>query len=132
MSIVNVVLATTVADVFRKFSDAIEAGELDRANPEAVAIKCKRVVGDSLNEAMRVVFNGNNYDTAEQQKLVDNHKLLNIECGVDAIDVMCNAKNTALFEKHSVLTPIELEARRDILLIQVMVSSLFLVIIVDY
>jgi len=65
---------------------------------------------------MRVVFNGNGYDEANQKMLVKERGLLQLNSGVDSIEMMTNEKNMKLFESQSVLTREELTARQTVML----------------
>lgn len=85
VSLVNTVLQTIVADAFKCFADQIEAG----AAPQAVASK-------ALEESWKVVFNGNNYDAANQQMLTD-RGVWRIDSGVEAICRLTDPKNIKLF-----------------------------------
>ena len=104
VSLVNTVLNTITAKAFKDFSDAIEKG----AKPSEVAKK-------SLQASWKVIFNGNGYDSAEQEKLT-NDGLWRIDSGVEAIARYTDPKNIAIFEDMNVLTKVECEARRTILL----------------
>mmetsp|Transcript_13970 Transcript_13970/g.26773 ORF Transcript_13970/g.26773 Transcript_13970/m.26773 type:complete len:712 (+) Transcript_13970:77-2212(+) len=103
VSLVNTVLNTITAEKFAQFADKIEAGE----DPAKVA-------QDALNKHWKVIFNGNNYDEANQQMLTDNG-VWRIDSGVEAIARLTADKNIALFEKMGVFTAEECTARQDVL-----------------
>lgn len=103
VSLVNTVLNTIAAAKFDQFATAVEAG----ADPVAIARK-------ALETHWKVVFNGNNYDPANQQMLTDKG-VWRIDSGVEAIKRFIDPKNVALFEKMGVFQPIECAARTDIL-----------------
>lgn len=103
VSMVNTVLNTITAEKFSEFADRIEAGE------DAVAI-----AREELKKNWRVVFNGNNYDEANQKMLTE-RGVWRIDSGVEAIARLTADKNVALFEKMGVLTSEECSARQDIL-----------------
>lgn len=88
---VNTVLNTMTAQKFKHFADAIEAG----ADPIKVA-------QDALNDSWKVIFNGDNYDEANQEMLTK-RGVWRIDSGVDAICRFSDPKNTALFESMGVL-----------------------------
>merc|ERR1711968_107693 len=106
VSLVNTVLNTITAKAFKDFSDAIEKG----AKPSEVAKK-------SLQASWKVIFNGNGYESAVQEKLT-NDGLWRIDSGVEAIARYTDPKNIAIFEDMNVLTKVECKARRTILLDQ--------------
>lgn len=104
VSLVNTVLNTITAQKFGEIADRIDAGE----DPVHIA-------RDTLNKHWKVVFNGNNYDPANQQMLTD-RGVWRIDSGVEAINVLTNEKNIKLFEKTGVMTKEECAARRVVLL----------------
>lgn len=103
VSLVNTVLNTLAAEKFAMFADRIEAGE----SPADVA-------RDALKKHWKVIFNGDNYDEANQQMLTD-AGVWRIDSGVEAIATLSSEKNVALFEKMGVFGAEELSARQDVL-----------------
>lgn len=103
VSLVNTVLNTIAAEKFAEFADRIEAGE-----------SAGDVAREALKKHWKVVFNGDNYDEANQKMLTDSG-LWRIDSGVEAIARLTAAKNVALFEKMRVFTSEELTARQDVL-----------------
>jgi glutamine synthetase len=85
VSIVNTVLNTMCAGMFRDFADAIER----KADPREVASK-------ALNDHWKVIFNGNNYDERVQNELTAKG-VWRIDSGVDAVCRFTDPKNTSLF-----------------------------------
>jgi len=106
VSMVNTVLNTMCAFVFKEFADAIEAG----ASPDSVAQK-------ALKESWKSVFNGNGYDPANQAMLT-NRGVWRIDSGVDAICRLSEPKNVKLFSDMNVLSAEECDARQTVLLNQ--------------
>lgn len=104
VSLVNTVLATITAKSFKEFADAIAKG----AKPRDVAVK-------ALKENWKVVFNGNGYDSANQEMLTK-RGVWRIDSGVDAICKYTEPKNVALFEEMKVLSKEECEARQSVML----------------
>ena len=99
VSLVNTVLNTITANAFKEVADRIEGGETAQA-----------VAADLINTHVpKVVFNGDNYDEANQEMLTK-AGVWRIDSGVDAICRYSDPKNTALFEAMGVLKPNE--ARR--------------------
>ena len=103
VSMVNTVLNTITAEKFAEFADRIEAGE-----------KPADVARSALKKHWKVVFNGNNYDEANQAMLTE-RGVWRIDSGVEAIKALTSTKNIALFEKMNVLSAEECVARQDIL-----------------
>jgi len=104
VSLVNTVLATITADAFKEFADAIEGGKAPR-----------EVATEALNKHWKVIFNGNNYDEANQEMLTQ-RGVWRIDSGVDAICRLTDPKNLELFESMGVLQPVECSARQTIFL----------------
>ena len=105
VSLVNTVLNTITANAFKEVADRIEGGETAQA-----------VAADLLNTHVpKVVFNGDNYDEANQEMLTK-RGVWRIDSGVDAICRYSDPTNTALFEAMGVLKPNECAARQEILL----------------
>lgn len=104
VSMVNTVLASACAKIFKEFSDAIEAG----ATPRAVATK-------ALKENFRVVFNGDGYNTDNQNMLIG-RGLCCIDSNVDSILCLREAKNKRMFSEMGVFTENECDARADAML----------------
>lgn len=103
VSLVNTVLNTIAAEKFAQFADRIEAGE----SPADVA-------REALKKHWKVIFNGDNYDEANQQMLTD-RGVWRIDSGVEAIAQLTDPKNITLFEKMNVFNAEELAARQDVL-----------------
>eukprot|EP00934_Nitzschia_sp_Nitz4_P008635 Nitzschia sp. Nitz4//scaffold78_size91513//35044//37334//NITZ4_004923-RA/size91513-snap-gene-0.137-mRNA-1//-1//CDS//3329558112//8625//frame0 len=103
VSLVNTVLNTIAAEKFAEFAEKIEAGE-----------DASTIAREALKKHWKVVFNGDNYDEANQQMLTD-RGVWRIDSGVEAIAQLTAEKNIALFEKMNVFTGDELSARQDVL-----------------
>ena len=105
VSLVNTVLNTITANAFKKVSDRIDAGE-----------DAKAIAADLIKTHVpKVVFNGDNYDEANQEMLTK-RGVWRIDSGVEAICRYSAPKNTALFEEMKVLRAEECVARQTILL----------------
>lgn len=103
VSLVNTVLNTICAEKFAEFADKIEGGA-----------DASDVAREALKKHWKVIFNGDNYDEANQAMLTD-RGVWRIDSGVDAISRLTADKNIALFEKMGVFTADELVARQDVL-----------------
>ena len=102
----NVVLNTAVAESFRVFADELESA--DDFN-SAVAKLIKRTFTDHR----RIIFDGNGY-SYEWKKEAARRGLLNLESSVDAFKCFNLPKNVALFERHNVMSKVEIDSREDI------------------
>lgn len=101
-SLVNTVLACMTAEAFSEISDAIESGK-----------KPREVTSALLDKHWKAIFNGNNYDVGEQERLTK-EGVWRIDSAVDAICRYTDPKNIKLFESLNVLTAAECAARQTI------------------
>ncbi|MGL5254736.1 MAG: glutamine synthetase III [Brevinema sp.] len=104
----NMVLNTIVADILKDFADELEKEEgnfHDRLND---------LIKKSISSHKRIIFNGNNYSKEWKQE-AQKRGLFNLENTPDALEVFKNPKSIAVFQKHKVLSPVELSSRYDIL-----------------
>jgi len=104
VSLVNTVLCTIWADSFGHLADQIEAGG-----------KPAEVAAAALDQHWKVIFNGNNYDEANQEALTK-AGVWRIDSGVDSLQRLSDPKNVDLFSRHGVLNEKECKARTAVLL----------------
>ena len=102
----NVVLNTAVAESFRIFADELE-GASDFNSAVAKLIK------KTFSEHRRIIFDGNGY-SFEWKKEAERRGLLNLESSVDAFKCFNLPKNVELFERHGVMSKVEIDSREDI------------------
>merc|ERR1719203_1264386 len=103
VSMVNTVLNTITAEKFGEFADRIDAGE----SPLDVS-------REALNAHWKVIFNGENYDEGNQDKLTA-AGVWRIDSGVEATHHLVSEKNVALFNKMNVFTKEECYSREVVL-----------------
>ena len=106
IALTNVVLNTALADVFRQFSDRLEAASDRQAELRAI-------ISDVMTAHGRIIYNGNNYSEAWVQE-ARRRGLPILNNSVDAYESLVAPKNVALFARHGVFTASECAARRDI------------------
>merc|ERR1711990_1192578 len=99
VSMVNTALNTMTAAKFKEFADAIESG----ASARDVAAK-------ALKDSWKCIFNGDNYDEANQKMLTEKG-VWRIDSGVEANKRYTAEKNVALFGEMGVFSPEECKAR---------------------
>lgn len=104
LSIINTVLGTITAKVFKEFADAIAGGKTPR-----------EVASAALKESFQVIFNGNCYDPATTAELRAKG-LCAIDSSVEALCKFTDPKNIELFEEMKVFTKEECLAQQDLLL----------------
>ena len=99
---------TMVAEVFSVFADRLE--KADDFNSEVDAI-----IKEVVNENGRILFNGDGY-SKEWEKEAEKRGLLNLRSTVDALPLLKSDKNIEMFEKHKVLSRVEINSRVAIVL----------------
>lgn len=104
----NFVLNTSMAESLEYFAERLE-------NAQNKDDEIKNIITETVNKHGRIIFNGNNY-TDEWVAEAKNRGLLNLGNSVDAINTICDEKNSSLFEKYGVLSRSEIRARHEILL----------------
>jgi glutamine synthetase len=104
----NTVLNTVVAETLSRIAERIEkSGDVNA--------EIQKYVKEVVTNHKRIIFNGNNYSdewVAEAEK----RGLPNIRSTVASIPAMVAEKNIAIFEKHQVLSKVELHSRVEIML----------------
>lgn len=104
----NIILNAIVADVLCSFAD-----ELEKATDFSLALN--KIIKNTIKNHRRIIFNGNNYSD-EWRKKAEERKLLILESAAESLPYFVEKKNIALFVKHKVFTPAEVESRCKILL----------------
>ena len=103
----NMVLNTAVAESFRQFADVLEdAEDFD----ETVA----KLIKETFAAHLRIIFDGNGY-SEDWKKEAEKRGLLNLSTSPDAFKLFDDPKNVKLFERHGVMSKIEIESREEIL-----------------
>ena len=105
---VNMVINTIVAESLRQFADRLEGAENFKK-------ELNKLIRETITKHKRIIFNGNNY-SQEWVKEAAKRGLLNLLSTPDCVPLYASEKNIALFERHHVLSRVELEARCEILL----------------
>ncbi|GHU74312.1 glutamine synthetase [Clostridia bacterium] len=104
----NIVLNTIVAETLSEFADALE-GSVNFTHA------LNELIRKTVQEHKRVIFNGNNY-TKDWEDEAQRRGLFNFKHTADALPYFVHDENVALFEKHHVLTPVEVHSRYEIML----------------
>ncbi len=103
----NIVLNTAVAESFRQFADVLEdAEDFDEA--------LTKLLRETFAAHRRIIFDGNGY-SEEWEKEAKERGLLNLHTSVEAYKCFDLEKNIKLFERHGVMSKVEVESRKDIL-----------------
>ena len=104
----NIVLNTIVAEALCSYADRLEG-------VENLTDAVHELVKKTMNDHMRVVFNGNGYSN-EWKVEAERRGLLNLTSTVDALPQMIEQKNIDVFVKHGVYSESEIRSRYEILL----------------
>lgn len=102
----NVVLNTIVAEELSIFADKLEKSK-------NIETTLHDIIVETIKNHKRILFNGNNYSN-EWVEEAKSRGLLNLKTTPEAIERFSLDKNVSLFEKHNVLSKIELSARQYI------------------
>jgi glutamine synthetase len=102
----NVILNTIVADSLNGFARRLEASE-------DIGTCVTTIVGDTLKQHGRILFDGNGYST-EWVEEAKRRGLPNLPTTVDAIPAFISEKAIELFERNKVFNETELRARYEI------------------
>ncbi len=105
---INIVLNTIVAETLSIFATRLEASK----NP---AQEIDAIIKDTIVEHKRVVFNGNNY-AEEWVTEAEKRGLLNLKSCIEALPHFIKEKNVEVFDKHAVLSKVELHSRYEIII----------------
>ncbi len=104
----NIILNTIVAETLSQIADRLEKAKDFES-------EVQKVLTEIVKNHKRVIFNGNGYSD-EWVKEAAERGLPNIPSTVAAIPALIAEKNVKIFEKHGVLSKIELESRYEIAL----------------
>lgn len=103
----NYVLNTIVADVLKEFADHLE-------KEKDFNLAVHDLIRKTYIEHKRIIFDGNGY-SQEWIEEAERRQLPNVTNMVDAIPCFTSPKSIGLFERHRVLTRIELHSREEIM-----------------
>jgi glutamine synthetase len=102
----NLTINTIVAETLCKFADELEKSEDFNTD-------LGELIRKTFTVHKRIVFNGDNY-CDEWLEEATNRGLLNHKSTVEALQALTYPKTIAVFEKHGVLTPTEVQSRFEI------------------
>ena len=102
----NIVLNTIVAETFAQAADILE-------NADDVDMAAHDLTKQWLSEHTRIIFNGDGY-SEDWVKEAERRGLPNITNTVDAMGCLTTPKAIELFEKHHVITSVELASREEV------------------
>jgi glutamine synthetase len=104
----NIVINTIFAEAFDLICTKLEAGSKKDINATL-----QQVLQDIVKKHKRIIFNGDNY-TEEWHKEAEKRGLPNLKNTPEAIKEWLKESTIAIFEKHKVLSKVELHSRYEI------------------
>jgi glutamine synthetase len=104
----NITLNTIVADVLADYADILEKADDFESALDAL-------LQESVKNNKKIVFNGNNYSD-EWVVEAERRGLPNLKTTPEALAEFTSEKNVALFGRHHIFTPAEMDSRQTILL----------------
>jgi len=107
----NIMLNTAVAETMAEFADKLEIAGTGESFTKAL----NALVKDTLDQHMKIVFNGNGYDDSWVGEATK-RGLLNLKRTPEALPRFVAPENIAMFEKFGVYTKAEVESRYEILM----------------
>ena len=105
------VLNTIVAESIEELTKELEKELKKKGTSLEDALHA--VLVRELPKFKRIMFNGDGY-SEKWHKEAEKRGLLNLRTTLDALSLICDEKNLALFEKYNVLSRRELESREEI------------------
>jgi len=105
-TVLNTIVAESIDEMVTELEGALEGG---KSFEDALAAQ----LASEIRRIKRIVFNGDGYSDDWHQE-AERRGLLNLSNSLEAIPLLKDAKNTALFEKYGVLSPREMESREEI------------------
>ncbi len=104
----NYVLNTIVAESLDEICTRLEkSSDFDT--------EVQAIIRDTMEQHGRIIFNGNNY-TEEWVKTAESLGIVHLRDTIEAASAYIDPKSVEVLSKYHVLTPVECEARYDILL----------------
>ena len=102
----NTVLNTIVAEQLRRIADRLDTAK-------NINEKLALILRELVRDHKKVIFNGNNY-TQSWEEEARKRGLPIIKNAVEAVDVFAQECVVQVFSQHNVLSPVEMESRREI------------------
>jgi glutamine synthetase len=110
-----IALNTIVADSLDYIASKLE--KATKSNPNKLNAAIQELLQEIAKEHSAVIFNGNGY-SEEWHKEAGKRGLPNLKTSVEALPAIASKEVVNMFEKYSILSKREIEARRDIYLEQ--------------
>ncbi len=102
----NFILNTIVAESLREIADRLEKAA-------SVDTEVQAIITEIVKDHKKVIFNGNGYSD-EWVEEAEKRGLPNVKSTVEATKALIADKTIEIFEKHNVLSKVELESRYEI------------------
>jgi glutamine synthetase len=105
-TVLNTIVAESIDEMVTELEGALKGGT---SFEDALAAQ----LASEIRRIKRIVFNGDGYSD-DWHREAERRGLLNLSNSLEAIPLLKDAKNTALFDKYGVLSPREMESREEI------------------
>ena len=113
LTVLNTIAAEAIDDLVSK----MEAKMGKKRTKKALMAAAQEVIAEAIREHKAIVFNGDGYSQAWQDEAAE-RGLLNLRSTPEALDMLTEEQNVAVFARYDVLTERELQSRKDILVEQ--------------
>ena len=107
-----VALNTIVADSLDFVATELE--KATKGNPKKLNAALQTVLQGIITKHGRIIFNGDGYSEAWHKEAEEKRKLPNLRTSVEALPFLTAKEAVAVFKKHKVLSPRELESRQEV------------------
>ena len=105
-TVLNTIVAESIDEMATELEDAV-------SNGTTFEDALRELLAEKIHEFKRIIFNGDGY-SAEWHEEAARRGLLNLPGALDALPMLVEEKNVALFEKYEVLTRREMASREEI------------------
>jgi len=107
-----VALNTIVADSLDFIANELE--KATKGNPRKLNAALQKVLKDIIIKHGHVIFNGDGYSDAWHKEAEEKRNLPNLRTSVDALPGLTSKDVLAVFKKHNVLSPREMQSRQEV------------------
>src|SRR5688572_706708 len=106
-TVLNTIMAESIDELTSELEQGLEGKKTDFAQA------LRELLSREIGRVKRIIFNGDNY-TEEWHKEAEERGLLNLRNTLDALPLLTEAKNMAVFQKYGVMTEREVESRAEV------------------
>ncbi len=111
----NTILNTIIAESLDYIATKLESALAGSTSPEQRDTEVRLLLQEVLREHRKIVFDGDNYSQAWHDE-AEQRDLPNLKTAPDAFAALVTEKALQLFDRYNVLTNVELQARKEVML----------------